>query len=281
MRPEVAQRRAFPMACHEITAPSSEIARLFDGHRDLRVVIDGVLQGVLGRVFVDVRGESRAARLSIGVYEVFGGDPARGDELIANVPRPCELVLPANDQAWLTRARAFFGTDLSARSMRTFDASFIDPSELESMARSVPDGYRIEPATVALARRIGPSLAPNRIANFGDAESFVERGFGCCVLVGDDEIACAATTYARSRGAAEIAIATDARHRRRGLAVAAGAEMVRMCLERGCVPVWTAANDVSTRVAKTIGFKENGSCRIFDVVAIERESSARLGREHD
>lgn len=237
---------------------------LFEGHSELRAVIDGVLEGHLGEARADHPEHPSCARLSLGVYEIFGGAAERGAPLMAEVPRPCECLLPGGDGGWLRVARGLFGAALEGRDMRTFDASRLDRAHLTALANGLPEPYRRQPVDAHLARRMGPELAPNRVANFGTPETFLRAGFGLCVLAGD-EIAAAATTYSVSSRAAEIAIATHPAHSRRGLALALGAAILSESLARGLEPVWTAAHDGSTRVAQRLGLVPKGWCRTYDL----------------
>ena len=64
-------------------------------------------------------------------------------------------------------------------------------------------------------------------------------------------------------GAIELAIGTHPGHRRRGLARAVAAMLMRACLERGLTPHWNAANPVSQRLAVSLGYEPAGICEIL------------------
>jgi hypothetical protein len=47
----------------------------FEDYPTLSAVVDGVLRGHLGTIAADDDARPRAARMSVGCYEIFGGDP--------------------------------------------------------------------------------------------------------------------------------------------------------------------------------------------------------------
>ena len=244
------------------------LASLFADHKHLRVAIDGVLEGRFGGAEVDDADQPRAAVLRVGVYALLAGDPRAASGLLASVGVGDELVVD-NDPAWQQAITHHFDhrTDSSQtvveRSMQTFDASSLSLEHLRGLA-TVPSEYDLVAVNTDNADRIGPALTPNRIANFDSTEHFTRVGFGYCAIDGGT-VACASTTYAVSAGGAEIAIATHPDHRRRGLGVAVAARSVAEAIERGLVPAWHAANDVSSQVAIRLGFRPRGRCRVFEV----------------
>src|SRR5713101_7822734 len=77
------------------------VGRFFSPNHPLRAVIEGVLETGLGSVAVDQVAHPRAARLSLGCYEIFGGDAAAPAalRLMEDISSPRELVY-GNDPAW-------------------------------------------------------------------------------------------------------------------------------------------------------------------------------------
>src|SRR5437870_1131399 len=106
---------------------SGALAPLFAAHRELRAVVDAVLEGRQGRAVRD----SEAARLSLGCYEVFGGDPASpgARRLVASSARPRELVY-GNDHDWRRLIQDVHGEQVRDRPMRDFDPA-LEPHGLQ------------------------------------------------------------------------------------------------------------------------------------------------------
>ena len=237
---------------------------LFAAHRNLRAVIEGVLDGVLGRAWCDERGE--VARLQLGVYQILGGDPggAAGTRLLGAIPAPCEVVLPPDRPAWVAAAEAAFGDRAQRRTMTVFTPDQVTAERQQACLASVPDGVNVTGIEPAHLVDFDDELLPNRPGNYGSTAAFLEHGFGSVALV-EGTVASAASTYATSRRMAEIAIATRPSQRRRGLATPVAAHTVLTCLERGLEPCWSAANEASCRVAERLGFVRAGVCHVVDV----------------
>src|SRR5262245_7510636 len=181
--------------CREMATKyaSGLIRALFSRHVELRAVIDAALEGRVGSVEADPDG--RVARLSVGCYEFFGGDPAlpaaRG--LIEAAVAPHELIY-ANDPAWRRQILEVHGPRVSDRPMRTFDPSRLSAASLRRMEHALPDCFELRSFDAALARQLDRELEPHALQVYRDADAFVTDGIGYAV-VNDGRVACAATSY--------------------------------------------------------------------------------------
>lgn len=235
------------------------LAALFTSHRELRAVVEAVLEGRQGRA----TGDGDAARLSLGCYEVFGGDPASAGarRLVAGAPAPRELVY-GNDPAWRTLILEVHGEQVFDRPMREFDAAFLDRDALRRQEQNLPAQFSLAPIDVDLAGQLGDDLVPHALQVFDGPADFVANGLGFGAVT-DGRLACAATTYTMSSRRAEIAIATRPEFRGRGLAAAAAAALIACCLERGLVPAWSASNPVSQLLAVRLGYRPAALCEVL------------------
>src|SRR5262245_42384181 len=111
---------------------------LFAGRTELGAVIEAVLEGRLGQATMT----GAAARLSIGCYEIFGGDPSSREArvLVESAARPRELVY-GNQPAWRTLILDVFGDEVSDRPMRDYDASAIENEALARLETQLPAGF--------------------------------------------------------------------------------------------------------------------------------------------
>lgn len=245
----------------QVEPTTADLKPLFAGHRELRAVIEAVLEGRLGRTLSDSRQRPTVARLDLGCYSVFGGDPAARatQRLVSEVSGPQELVVA--EASW-RRCLLQLNPELIDRPMRGFEASQLRRDHLHGLAQQVPTGYSLRRLGADGARQLDRDLEPHALQTFAAAEAFVEAGLGFGVFR-DDRLACAATTYAISSSRLEIAIATHPRHRRRGLALCAAARLAEESLRRGLEPCWNASNPVSQRLARRLGFRPAGVCEIL------------------
>ena len=232
---------------------------LFASHRELRAVVDAVLEGRQGHATRD----GGAARLSLGCYEVFGGDPASSGarRLVSDVRAPCELVY-GNDPDWRRLILEVHGAAVSDRPMRDFDAARLDRAALRRIEQALPAPFSLRRLDAELARQLDDGLVPHALQVFPGAADFAANGLGFGAVL-EGRLACAATSYTWSSRRAEVAIATRPEFRGRGLAAAAAAAFMGHCLDDGRVPCWSASNPVSQRLAVRLGYEPAGWCEVL------------------
>jgi hypothetical protein len=240
--------------------PHPDLAALFAGCPTLPAVVEAVLEGRLGSATRD----GDAARLSLGCYEIFGGDPAGAGarRLIAGAARPRELVF-GNDPAWRRAILAVHGDGVFDRPMQELDASGLDTAALAREEAALPEGYELRRLDAALAAQLDRELEPHGLQTFAGPLELVERGVGFGAVTGTGELACAATSYTLGSRFLEVAIATRPGHRGRGLAAAGAAALVRHSIAAGLTPCWSASNPVSIRLAGRLGYRPGGTCEVL------------------
>jgi len=237
----------------------ASLASLFAGRVELGAVIEAVVEGRQGQSIV----AGGAARLSIGCYEIFGGDQSSPSarELVVAAARPRELVY-GNHPAWRRLILEVLGNEVSDRPMRDYDPSGIDQASLVRLEATLPAGFVLQPLDAELARQLDGDLEPHALQAFATVEAFLDQGFGFGTLCGG-QLACAATTYTCSSRSVELAIATRPAFRGRGLAATTAARLMRQCLMQGLEPRWSASNPVSQRLAIRLGFRPAGACEVL------------------
>lgn len=141
-----------------------------------------------------------------------------------------------------------------------FTGEKLDVGRLRGLATHVADGYRVEQIDLGFAQRIAADksvFTDSHLLNFKSAEDFIARGFGFCLLKGD-EMACIATTFTVCDKGIKIQIDTRENHQRKGLATAAAAHLILHSLEKGLDPNWDADNVISCRLAEKVGYTPQG-----------------------
>jgi GNAT superfamily N-acetyltransferase len=237
-------------------------ARLFAGRDELPAVLGAGLAG-LGRLSTDDPEHPDVARISIGCYEIFGGDPAApgAAALARTARRPSELVYGA-DPAWRQLLLGIHGTAVKDRPMLSYDGSGLDADDLAAAMRRLPREFELVRMDAQLAGQLDPGLEPHALQVYPSPDLFVTDGIGFAA-VGQGRVACAATSYAACPGHLEVAIATRELFRGRGLAMAVSARVLLHCLEAGIRPHWNASNPVSQRLALRLGYRPAGVCEIL------------------
>ena len=204
-----------------------------------------------------------AARLSVGCYEIFGGDASGAEPhaLVAGAARPRELVY-GNDPAWRRLIQDVHGEEVYDRPMLDYDPAGIDRASLLELEAGLPPGFDLRALDEPLTRQLDADLEPHALQVFPSPQDFVEHGLGFGA-VQDGRLACAATSYTRSSRSLEVAIATRPAFRGRGLAAAVAARLLRECLDHGLTPRWSASNPVSQRLAVRLGYRPAGVCEVL------------------
>jgi GNAT superfamily N-acetyltransferase len=235
------------------------LASFFAGSLELGAVIEAVVEGRLGQA--SVAGD--AARLSVGCYEIFGGDPSSpaARALVAAAARPRELVY-GNDPGWRQVILDVHGEGVFDRPMRDYDPGGIDRASLFRLEAELPAGFRLQALDTVLTRQLDADLEPHALQVFESAQGFLDHGLGFGA-VQEGQLVCAATSYTRSSRSVEVAIATRTAFRGRGLAAATAARLLRQCLTEGLAPRWSASNPVSQRLAVRLGYQPAGVCQVL------------------
>ena len=241
------------------TARAGDVASFFATHNTLPAIVEAGLEGQLGSLARD----GDAARLTLGCYEIFGGNPssAGARRLISGAKRR-ELVY-GNDPAWRAAILDVRGDEVVDRPMTEFDASGLDPVALARVASSVAPGFIVRRLDLTLAGQLDGELEPHGLQVFATARDLVECGLGFGAVTADDVLACAATSYTLSSRYMEVAIATRTAFRGRGLALVVGAALIEAALTRNLIPAWSASNPVSKRLAQRLGYRPANECEVL------------------
>ncbi|HKY47755.1 MAG TPA: GNAT family N-acetyltransferase [Acidimicrobiia bacterium] len=234
-------------------------ASFFATHTTLPAIVEAGLEGRLGSIARD----GDAARLTLGCYEVFGGDAGSpGARRLIAGPRRRELVY-GNDPAWRAAILEVRREEVDDRPMIEFDADGLDRLALASVASSVAPGFALRRLDLGLAEQLDSELEPHGLQVFPSARDLVEHGLGFGAVTTDGVLACAATSYTLSSRYLEVAIATRSSFRGRGLAMVVAAALMGEALARNLVPCWSASNPVSKRLAERLGYRPAGECEVL------------------
>ena len=119
---------------------------------------------------------------------------------------------------------------------------------------SVPEGCELRPIDATWFERC--RYRDNCVAFFGSVERTLEKGFGFCLVKGQ-ELLSEAFAAAAALGMIEIGTITGESYRRRGYAAVCCAQLIRECETRGYRTYWNCAKDnlASAGLARTMGYQ--------------------------
>lgn len=240
----------------ELTKPDRlHLAEAFRQSPRVDYSIDCVIEGQMGRAYVDDPARPTAWRISIGPFWYFAGDAngPGGRALLAGLP-PYNLLMPS-PPAWAAAAKETFGDRLVTFPRYSFDAGSLSEAHLSAILDASPHRDRVRRADAALLAR------PDNYVEFEDfdsADDFLARGVGYTMMEDDRLVGAAYSSLVCSRGI-EVSLFIDEPYRRRGVATAISAALLLECVRRGLRPNWDAANLESCALAEKLGYTPAGS----------------------
>ena len=146
-----------------------------------------------------------------------------------------------------------------------FTSEKLDVEHLSRLASLIPSGFRLKKLDLGLTHQLATEkneFASDHLIFFDSPEEFINRGFGFCLLVGD-EIASVATSAVICNKGIEIQINTRQEYQQKGLATVTAAQLMVYSLQRRLDPNWDAANQISARLAKKLGYTAQGTYNMW------------------
>ncbi len=255
------------------------LAELFQGITS-SYLPDSVLDGAMGEAFTDSLENPHVAILEVPALKlsILGGDARHplAAECVAKLPIPRLVMIRSKE--WEQLLNGTHRGRLLRISRYACTSESLDLAHLKQLKSQLADDYRLERIDAGLAAELASdrcAFAAEHMQNFDSPDDFVERGFGFCILH-QGEIVSAATTYAICDRGIEIQIDTRKDHRRRGLALSAGAQLLIHSLERNLDPNWDADNQASVKLAKKLGYTPIGTYPIY--VLVRSRTKALYGK---
>ncbi len=187
-------------------------------------------------------------------------------EFLVKIPEKAFIYVPS--QEWelsLKTQWPYFGyfprTELSAKNLSL--------QSIRKLLNSLPEEFQMKRVDVEAAKQI---LSQNFsehwvgvINYFGSPEKFVEEGVGFCIQEGEKIVSLVMGFKASIpiTQSIEMDIATHTDYRGRGFATLISAKLIEYLLKKGIEPHWDAANPLSVKLAKKIGYTDPESYKCY------------------
>jgi len=245
------------------------LSKLFEGYK-WNYLPEAILNGYMGRALADDEDNPRVAVLEASNLKVciVGGDAGHPSarEYIEQLPTPSGLMFASD--GWEKLVQEVHTGRLILMPRYAFTSEKLDIEHLRRLGSRLPQGYRLVQMDLDLAQQLAgekSEFASDHMLNFDSPEDFIERGFGFCILDGD-EIVSVATTFAICDKGIEIQINTREKHQGKGLATVVAARLLVYSMEHNLDPNWDAANERSVGLAEKLGYTPQGTYSIALVV---------------
>ena len=229
-----------------------KIAALFDGWEE--TMIWSALQGVMGEITADGPENPKSARILLGDFGFFAGEP--NERLVSSMleNRSFLLAVPQNEEWAACMEKIFPNSRRITRYAIKKEPGCFDRERLRKFARDIPAGYSVAPIDRELFSRVQEEeWSRDFCANFQSWEQYARYGGGFVALY-QGEVVAGASSYTAYRDGLEIEVDTKEAHRRKGLALCCCASLILSCLEKGKYPSWDAANLGSVALAEKLGY---------------------------
>lgn len=231
------------------------IEKLFEGWQE--TLIWSCLQGCMGSAWADSEINPRSAQIIVADFCFFAGVPEK--ELILNKPEeyPGDFIIMVGrtpgweeliEESYRERSRKITRYAIK-KEKDVFDVKYLSyivdniaaPFQLKMIDKELYEQAMSNPWSKDLC------------SQFIDYNDYKERGLGVVALE-DGMIVSGASSYTVYREGIEIEIDTRKDYRRKGLALACGAQLILACLEKGLYPSWDAHNMGSVALAEKLGY---------------------------
>ena len=230
------------------------LKELFSKNQRDTVLIDSVLEGQVGCAMADSQKKPQAARLDLGPFAMFGGDPEHPAAESLLKCMPLSLITPES-QTLRNLVFKIYHRKASAITFTEFLPKSLRRNKLHNLANNLPDGYEVQRIDRVLAAKASEELQIP-FDGFSSLDDFAQRGIGFVVLHSESgSVVCSCISMAKSSTAIDIEVVTAKEHRRRGLAKVCSARLLLACLEQNLEPKWLAANQISKKLAFSLGYQ--------------------------
>ena len=239
-----------------------QLARAFRNVPRVDVSIECVIEGQMGKAYVDNIQSPSVYKIQTGPFFYFAGDASEegGQELLKNI-QPWTLFMPSAE-GWIEAGKRMYGERLIGFDRYSFSSECLSLEHLERLSIVSAFSKDLKQMDLALATQVWDQEHFIDLAEFDSPSDFVGRGIGYYVERNGKIIGAAFSSLVSSKGI-EVSIFVSEDYRRQGMATALAASLLKWCLENNTDPHWDAANPESCRLAEKLGYIPKGKYQAY------------------
>ena len=252
--------------CYELELTKSnrlKIANAFRGVPRVDMSVQCVVEGQMGKAFVDDLAQSTIYHVVIGPFHYFAGPSHTPQAQAMMAEFPAYNLLMPSAPGWAELARQQFGDTLRTNKRHSFSSESLTADHLNQLVNeSSFDGEVVQIDTAVAHKLSTENQLYFDLADFDSAEDFAARGLGFVAFAGERPVGIAYSSLVCSQGI-EVSIFVDEAHRRQGVATLVGAKLLLACLKSKLHPNWDAANPESVKLAEKLGYRSIGGYEAY------------------
>ena len=231
-----------------------KLAQVFHHNKRVDFSIDCVIEGQMGKAFVDDLAHPSSYRIVIGPFWYFAGDARSPGGYAMMQDFPSYNLLMPSPPDWIDAAKGIFGEHLKPFTRYMFSAAHLSKEHLTACLKNSAYDERIVPIDAEVAAHFASQPDSYlELSDFDSVEDFVERGIGYTIFDQEIVMGVAYSSLVCSSGI-EVSVFVDEPYRQKGVATALSSKLLLECLARNLRPNWDAANPESCKLAERLGF---------------------------
>ena len=238
-----------------------KLARAFKNVARVDLSIECVIEGQMGKAFVDDVQHPSVFRIEVGPFFYFAGDvtSAGGQVMLENLT-PYTLLMPSAP-GWIEAGKTMYGERLAGFTRYSFSSERVSAEHLDHLCQASAFREDVRQMDLPFAAQLWGQdhgeVPFVDLSDFDSARDFVQRGIGFYLEKHGTVVGAAYSSLVCSRGI-EVSLFILDDYRRQGIATILASRLLKWCIENNAEANWDAANPESCRLAEKLGYIQTG-----------------------
>jgi GNAT superfamily N-acetyltransferase len=238
------------------------LGRAFQTFPRVDLSINCVLEGQMGRVYVDDINSPTVYKIQTGPFLYFAGDPiSSGAKTFLEDIKPYLLLMPSSP-GWIESANEMYQGRLACMDRYSFSSESLSIEHLDRLMNQIPMIGEVIPIDLGFAGKILGKDYFIDLSEFDSPEDFVQRGAGFYMKADGQIIGAAYSSLVCSQGI-EVSLFVLDEYRRMGVGTILSSILLKWCLQNNVDPHWDAANPESSELARKLGYQMVGGYKAY------------------